>query len=74
MSSSKKIDLQRDFAAGVYLTEDQNPIPNSPPLTHCIRLYSILTVFTQERGGGAQPERRRKGKQFTKLGRKYQHD
>jgi hypothetical protein len=26
MSSYKKIDLQRDFAAGVYLSEAQNPI------------------------------------------------
>jgi hypothetical protein len=31
MSSSKKIDLQRDFAAGVYLSEAQNPNPNPPP-------------------------------------------
>jgi hypothetical protein len=40
MSSSKKNDLKRDFAAGVYLSESQDPIP--PPLTHCIRVYRIL--------------------------------
>jgi hypothetical protein len=39
MSSSKKIYLQREFAAGVYLSEAQNPIP--APHTHCIRVYSI---------------------------------
>jgi hypothetical protein len=45
MSSFKKIDLQRDFATGVYLSEAQNPIP---PLTHCIRVCSVL-IHT---GGG----------------------
>jgi hypothetical protein len=34
------------FAAGVYLSEAQKPKPHPPPLTHCIRIYSIL------RGGG----------------------
>jgi hypothetical protein len=58
MSSSKKIYLQRDFAAGAYLSENQNPIP--PTLTH------------RELGGGrVEPERREEGQQFTKLGRKY---
>jgi hypothetical protein len=42
MSSSKKIDLSRDFAAGVYLSEAQNPIPTPLPLTHCLRVYRIL--------------------------------
>ncbi len=31
MSPSKNIDLTRDFAAGVYLSETQNPIPTPPP-------------------------------------------
>jgi hypothetical protein len=48
MSSSKKIDLERDFAAGVYLSEAQNPIT---PLTHCISVYSIL-IHTGKGGGG----------------------
>jgi hypothetical protein len=34
MSSSKKFDMLSDFAAGVYLSEAQNPIP--PHLTHRI--------------------------------------
>jgi hypothetical protein len=49
MSSSKEIDLKRDFAAGVYLSEFQNPI--LPPLTH---------LFTQGRGR-VEPERRSEG-------------
>ncbi len=62
--SSRKFDLQRDFATGVYLSEAQNPI--LPPLTHC----------TGRGGGGGVVElvRRGEGQQFTKLGRKYQHD
>jgi hypothetical protein len=39
MSISNKIDLQRDFAAGVYLSEAQNPIPLPfPPHT----LYTLI--------------------------------
>jgi hypothetical protein len=73
-ASSKKIGLLKDFAAGVYLSEAQNPIP-PPPLTHCICVYSIL-LFTQGRRerGRVEPERRGKGQQFTKLGRKYQNE
>jgi hypothetical protein len=41
MLSSKKIDLEGDFAAGVYLSAVQNPIP--PSHTHCIRVYRIVT-------------------------------
>jgi hypothetical protein len=45
MSSSKMFLLERDFAAGVYLSAAQNLIPP----THCIRVYSIL-VHTGEGG------------------------
>jgi hypothetical protein len=49
MSSSKK----RDFAAGVYMSDAQNPIP--PPLTHSIRVYSILIhIGKGERGGTSE--------------------
>ncbi len=60
MSSSKNIDLKRDFAAGVYLSEAQNPIPASP-FTHCICIY----FFTRggEGGGRIEPERRLEGQQ-----------
>ncbi len=50
MSSSKKIDLSRDFAAGVYLSEAQNSIP--PPLfTQCTVYVYTVCLFTQGRGG-----------------------
>jgi hypothetical protein len=70
------IYLLRDFAAGVYLSEAQNPIPPPPPLTHSIRVYIIL-INTDKGGGGmktVESERRLEGQQFTKLGQKYQHD
>jgi hypothetical protein len=40
-----KIDLERDFAAGVYLPEAQNPIP----LTHCICVYRA-GIFKESKG------------------------
>ncbi len=45
MSSSKKIYLYRDFAAGVYLSEvlSYDPIP---PLTLCIRVYHRVPTPT----------------------------
>ena len=66
MSSSKKIDQYRYFTAGSYLSEVQNPI-------HTVYVY-IVYLFTQGRGGEIEPEGRLEGQQFTKLGRKYQHD
>ncbi len=47
-----EIDLKRDFAAGVYLSEAQNPIP---PL-HTVCVYTVY-LFTQ--GGGRVKPRRR---------------
>jgi hypothetical protein len=65
MSSSIKIDLYRDFAVDVYLSEAQNPIsPNT--------LYAcIQNAYSHREGGRVEPERRQ---QFTKLGGKYHHD
>ncbi len=51
MSSSKKIDLERDFAAGVYLSEAQNPIP-APSLLHTVYVY------TSSHGGGRELNQR----------------
>jgi hypothetical protein len=53
MSLSEKIDLQRDFAAGVLSV--WGPLSSYdhilPPLTHCIRVYSTL-IHTGEGGRG----------------------
>jgi hypothetical protein len=71
----KKLTCKGDFAAGVYLSEAQNPIP--PPLTHCIRvfMYRQYTYSPREGREGVRvgPEKRLEGQHFTKLGRKYQH-
>jgi len=59
MPSSKQIDLQRNFAAGVHLSEVQNPPP--PPPTHWIRVYTIhytVYLFTQGRGIGGELNQR----------------
>ncbi len=61
MSPSDKIDLSRDFAAGVYLSEAQNQY--TTPLTHCIPVYSIL-IHT-ERGRGVESWTREMGKGAT---------
>ncbi len=55
MLSSKKIDLQRDFAAGVCLSEAQNPIPL--PLTNCVLVYCTVYLLTQGRGEGVRVTR-----------------
>ncbi len=47
MSSSKKIDLYRDFAAGVYLSEAPNPI--TPPL---YTLYTCIMLQIHKGKGG----------------------
>ncbi len=47
--------------------------PRPLPATHC--LYICTVLWHREGGGGrVEPERRLEGHQFTKLGRKYQHD
>jgi hypothetical protein len=68
MSSSKKIDLSRDFAASVYLSD--TPLP--PLNTVCI----VHVIIHTGKGvkGGSEPEIRLEGQQLTKLGQKYQHD
>ncbi len=37
-------------------------------------LYGILIHTGKGGGGRVEPERRREGQQFTKMGQKYQHD
>jgi hypothetical protein len=43
MSSSKTIDLKRDFAAGAYLSEAQILIP--PPPLNSVYVYTVY-LFT----------------------------
>jgi hypothetical protein len=71
MSPSKKIDL-RDFAAIVYLSEAQNVISPPSPLTHCIRVYSILFLRRREGGGGGSPREKVRGATVHKAGSKIQ--
>ncbi len=54
MSLSKKIDLYRDFAAVVYLSEAHSPpmTPLPPSLAHCMRVYCIL--IHEGKGGGRE--------------------
>ncbi len=57
MSSSKKIDLWRDFAAGVYLSEAQNPMP---PL-HTEYCTCIQYTYSHREGGGGGEMNQREG-------------
>jgi hypothetical protein len=70
MSSFKKIYQERDFTAGICLSEAQNPIL-SPTRSHCILVYLYSVLIHTGKGGGrrAEPERRGEGQQFTKLDR-----
>ncbi len=61
MSSFKNTDLQKDFAAGVYLSEAQTPITPSPYTAY---VYT-LDLFTREGGGGGGNWTREKGKGAT---------
>jgi hypothetical protein len=47
---SKIIDLYRDFAAGVYLSEAQNRIPPPPPL-ETVYVYIYSTLINTGKGG-----------------------
>jgi hypothetical protein len=66
---TKKNYLYRDFAAGVYLSDAQNPVP-SPPPANCY-VYSIL-IHTRKGRERVELQRRREGHQgrvqITKLG------
>ncbi len=45
------------------------------PLPDTLSVYILYFDTGKGRGGGrVEPERRLEGQQFTKLGRKYQHD
>ncbi len=60
MSASKKIDMYRDFAAGVYLSDAQaHALPS--PLTHCIRVPYTVYLITQGRVGEGGELNQREG-------------
>jgi hypothetical protein len=48
------------------------------PVLICLKTGTPTHVYTLHihtgMGGGGEPERKLEGQQFTKLGRKYQHD
>ncbi len=52
----------------------QRPRTPTPPLHTVYACISILIHIGKGDGGRIEPERRSEGQQFTKLGRKYQHD
>jgi hypothetical protein len=53
MESSKKIDLFRDFAAGVYLSEAQNPQTHTPPPSmHSVCVYTVQYAYSLREGQG----------------------
>ncbi len=67
MSSSKKIYL---YVQG--LCESQNTLPPSP---YPLYIKCLLIQYSHREGGGELNKREEeRGKQFTKLGQKYQHD
>ncbi len=51
------------------------PEPLTPPPLHTVQYTCSILIHLGKGGGGSvEPERRLEGQQFTKLGRKYQHD
>jgi hypothetical protein len=69
MPSSKKhhLNLLRDFAAGVYLSEAPSPPMTFPLYTlYTSTLYTVL-VHTGKGGRRANQKKRLEGQQFTKI-------
>jgi hypothetical protein len=54
----QKIYLERDFAAGVNLSETQNPIP--PSHLHTVYVYTVY-LFTHGKWGGGESSTRGEG-------------
>ncbi len=61
MSSSKKVDLYRDFAAGVYQSEDPSPPMTPSPLVYTVYVYRILIHTGKGVGGGGGEMNQREG-------------
>jgi hypothetical protein len=64
MSSSKKVTLKRGFAAGVYLSEAQNPILTPPYILYTVYVYvcTLYSILMHSGGGGLNIERGERGK------------
>ncbi len=57
MSSSKKIDLERDFAAGVFIClRPRIPYSPTPHPLHTVYVYTVY-LFTQGMGKGRLNQR-----------------
>jgi hypothetical protein len=71
MSSSKKL-ICKGTLRQVFICLR----PRTSYTTHCIRVYSILSLVTQGSGEGGNRRTREKVRVATvhKVGRKYQHD
>ncbi len=62
----QKIDLERDFALGVYLSEAQNPVPPPPPPYKLYTGTCIQFTYSHREGGrGGESWTREKGREAT---------
>jgi hypothetical protein len=69
MSLSKKMTCKGTLRHVFYLSE----APFTPPLTHCVYVYTVY-LFTQGGGGVELTREKVRGAIVHKAGRKYQHD
>jgi hypothetical protein len=73
MSSYKKLTLKGLCGRCLFVWR---PEPHTFPPLHTVYVYTVLYTYSRMEGGGRgkSEQRRLKEQQFTKLGRKYQHD
>jgi hypothetical protein len=65
----------KGLCSGVYRSEAPSLSYDPIPRLHTVYLHTVyLLLIHTEKGGTDEPERRLEGQQFTRLGRKYQHD
>jgi hypothetical protein len=70
MSSSKKLTCTGTLRHQFICLMPRTPYPLSPLNT----VYVCTYTYSHREWGRVEPERWGEGQQFTKLGRKYQHD
>ncbi len=71
MSLSKILTCKGTLRQVFICLGPRTPLP--PPLLHTVYVYTVLLILTGK-GGGVELERGLEEQQFTKLGRKYQHE